>query len=175
MPVTWWPATLLVLVRVQDAALCCDALWCAVMGDDGRSCAVLCCDVLWHAVPALLDQPDACATSSLFHLVLLTTTTTPAEIDLSVFFSTQHGGRHVFRLCTQPNVDNACLDSHTLQRWVSSTGWMEQKLRLRPKACCRRSDSALALHDGKQLLVLLHRWGSKQLLLPAVLACRPIS
>ncbi|KAI3426866.1 hypothetical protein D9Q98_006812 [Chlorella vulgaris] len=39
-----------------------------------------------------------------------------AEIDLSVFFSTQHGGRHVFRLCTQPNVDNACLASHTLQR-----------------------------------------------------------
>ncbi|EFN56897.1 hypothetical protein CHLNCDRAFT_144568 [Chlorella variabilis] len=38
-------------------------------------------------------------------------------IDLGVFFSTQHGGRHVFRLCPDPaNVTKPCLEEHVLQR-----------------------------------------------------------
>lgn len=40
-----------------------------------------------------------------------------AEIELKVFFSTQHGGRHVFRLCPRPAaVDEECLQQTVLQR-----------------------------------------------------------
>jgi len=50
---------------------------------------------------------------------LLTRPTTPCcipVIDIKVFFSTQHGGRHTFRLCPRPNADDDCFQQITLQR-----------------------------------------------------------
>lgn len=55
----------------------------------------------------------------------------PAVIDIQLFITAQHGGRHVFRLCPGPNMTAACLTAPAavLQRWVSgfgfgvSTGW----------------------------------------------------
>ena len=44
--------------------------------------------------------------------VLPRATYTPgATIEVKVFFGTQHGGRHVFRLCPRPDADTACFEA----------------------------------------------------------------
>lgn len=39
-----------------------------------------------------------------------------AVIAIKVWFSTQHGGRHTFRLCPRPAADKACFEETVLQR-----------------------------------------------------------
>ncbi len=40
----------------------------------------------------------------------------PAVIDISVFITAQHGGRHAFRLCTDSDAQEKCLSQHMLER-----------------------------------------------------------
>ncbi|KAL4443449.1 hypothetical protein ABPG75_011186 [Micractinium tetrahymenae] len=44
------------------------------------------------------------------------TYTAGSVIAIKVWFSTQHGGRHTFRLCPRPNADKACFEETVLQR-----------------------------------------------------------
>lgn len=37
-------------------------------------------------------------------------------IDIGLFITAHHGGRHVFRLCTDPDASEGCLKEHVLQR-----------------------------------------------------------
>ena len=46
-----------------------------------------------------------------------------SRIDVKVFFSTQHGGRHAFRICPSPQADVACFEAAPLlQRCAAAAG-----------------------------------------------------
>lgn len=49
-------------------------------------------------------------------------------ITISILIQSQHGGRHMFRLCDQATADEACLAAHVLERWAGAVmgpklGW----------------------------------------------------
>ena len=37
-------------------------------------------------------------------------------IDITIFITAQHGGRHEFHLCPSPHVSKGCLKEHQLER-----------------------------------------------------------
>lgn len=38
------------------------------------------------------------------------------DITISLHLTTQHGGRHMFRLCDRTDADESCFAAHVLQR-----------------------------------------------------------